>query len=341
MLHARKAPRFIFSYRLLIVFAILGFFLFPGFAQAIGDNIQHWSKEFPYGDFARRIVEISEIRYHGETRDSIRPIVKPSFGNVKGTHELGEMEPVISVEIDFDARAYPLRFLIWHELINDELAGVPILVSYSPLTNSARVYDRRVGGEVTLFGNTGRTRHFDTIIYDVATQSWWQRYTGRAIVGQRVGSRLRPLVSRMDSVARFRNRYPDGKIMLPANLDARPYGTTPYVRMGSSSGKGLEAYLLADEVKPYDRVVVVGEEAWSFKRLREKGAIERDGLFIGWIPGQNSMHDTKWIQFGRDIGNIVVGHFDVDSEEWVDVLHSVSFAFAYRAFHPSGVLYSW
>ncbi len=339
MLRARKAFWSNFYIRLFI--AVIGIIFPRGSVQGIGDNIQYWSQEFPYGDFTRRIVEISEIRSHGATRDSIQPIVKPSFDAEKRYREFGKLEPVISIEIDLEARAYPLRFLIWHELVNDEVAGIPILVSYSPLTNSARVYDRRVGGKETLFGNTGRTRHFDTILYDAATQSWWQRYTGRAIFGARVGSRLKPLVSRIESIVRFRAQYPNGKIMLPANLGSRPYGTTPYIRMGSSSGEGLEAYVLADEIKPYDRVVVVGDEAWTYKRLREKGSIERSGLFIGWAAGLNSVHDTKWIQFGRDIGNIVVRRFDVDNEEWIDALHTVSFAFAFGAFHPSGVLYSW
>ncbi|MBM09909.1 MAG: hypothetical protein CMF69_10120 [Magnetovibrio sp.] len=339
MLRARKAPNFLFFVELIV--AILGLCLLPSLAEAINDNIQHWAKEFPYADFTLRAVNISEIRYHGATRDTVRPLVKPSFGDVKTIRNIGEIEPVISVEVNHKARAYPLRYLVWHELVNDELAGVPILISYSPLTNSARVYERWVSKKVALFGNTGRTRHFDTIIYDAETQSWWQRYTGRAILGLRTGSRLRPIASRLESVSRFKNRYSDGQIMLPPNLDVLPYGTTPYIRMGSSVGNGLEAYILADDINPYDRIVAIGDEAWTFKRLREKGAVMRDGIFIGWIPGQNSIHDTKWIHFGRDVGNIVVGRFDTKSDEWVDVLHSVGFAFAFRAFNPSGVLYSW
>ena len=325
----------------MIFAALLATIVMPGVALAIGDNIQYWSQEFPRADFTKRAVDISEIRSDGATRDTIRPIIKPIFKPVKDVSGMGEIEPVVSVEIDFDARAYPLRLLVWHELVNDELANVPILVSYSPLTNSAQVYDRRADGKTTPFGNTGRTRHFDTIMYDAATESWWQRYSGSAILGTSVGKELKPLVSRVESLARFRARHPDADIMVPADPPERPYGSTPYVRMDTKPGHGLEAYPLPKEIKPFDRVVVVGGEAWPFKRLQEKGAIERGNLYIAWEPGQNSAHDTKWIHFGRDVGNVVVRRYDSDNEEWADELHTVAFAFAFKAFHPEGVFHPW
>lgn len=313
----------------------------PQAAHAFGENVQHWAREFPKTDFTRRSIKFSDVRADGAARNTITPIKTPRFVAVGQAKGIGDLEPVISVVVEFVARAYPLRILLWHELVNDTIAGKPVLVSYSPIGNAAAVFERRVAGQVVRFGNTGRLRHFNMLMYDTATQSWWQQYTGKAVIGARLGATLPRLAARVESLARFRERHPDGEVLVANDPKAWPYGETPFVRMDSTGGRGLEAYLLSAEVKPFERVVAIGNEAWTLKRLRDKGALERDGLYIGWEPGQNSVHDTKWIAFGRDVGNVVARRFDADIEEWVDVVHDVPFAFTFKAFHPGGTLYSW
>ncbi len=323
-------------------FAALGLVAaMPMPAAAFGESVQHWAREFPKTDFTRRAVELSEIKSVGAARNSIPPIVKPNFrpvGQVKG---IGNHEPVLAVTLDFVARAYPIRVLVWHEIVNDTISGRPIVVTYSPLCNAGAVYFRTLHGKEMLFGNTGRLRHFNTIMYDRETGSWWQQFTGRAIIGAGVGKRLERATSVVQSFARFKEAHPDGEVLVPANPTAMPYGTTPFVGMDKAGPKGLGAYLLAAEVKPFDRVVVIGDEAWTLKRLKEKGAVENDDLYIGLVAGQNSAHDTKWISFGQDVGNVVVRRKNPDTDEWMDAAHGVAFAFAFRAFYPGGVLYTW
>ncbi len=313
----------------------------PGPAHAFGESVQHWAREFPKTDFTKRAVALAEIRSDGATRNSIPPIVKPRFRPVGDIKEIGDQEPVLAVVIDFVARAYPMRVLLWHEIVNDTLSGRPIVVTYSPLCNAAEVHLRTLDGQEMLFGNTGRLRHFNLIMYDRETGSWWQQFTGRAIIGARVGQRLTRVASSVTSFTRFRERFPDGEVLMPPDPKARPYGTTPFVGMDKAGTKGLDAYLLPAEVKPFERVVVIGDAAWTVKRLKEKGAVEHDGVYLGLLPGQNSAHDTKWISFGRDVGNVVARRRDPDSDEWVDTVHTVAFAFAFKAFHPGGVLYTW
>ncbi len=89
------------------------------------------------------------------------------------SRDLAPTEPVFGVIINGKARAYPLRILTWHEIVNDELAGVPITVTYCPLSNSAIVFDRRIDGAVLDFGTTGKLRNSDTVMYDRQTESWW------------------------------------------------------------------------------------------------------------------------------------------------------------------------
>ena len=309
------------------------------------DGIQYWRAEFPSTDFSKAAVPYSEFRSDGATRDSIPPITNPTFIPASKVKGLGALEPVLSVRVGADARAYPLRLLLWHEIVNDRVGDTPLLVTYCPLCNSGVVFERAIDTENRdlrlVFGNTGRLRHFDMVMYDHQTGSWWQQFTGEAIVGALTGTKLKALPSRVESFKLFRDTHPSGRVLVPNRPKARPYGTTPFVRMDTSPGHGLEVYGLSDEVKPYDRVVVVGDEAYTVKLLREKGTIERNGLVISWTPGQNSIHDAKWIPFGRDVGNVVVRRRDPESGEWADAVHDVTFAFAFKAFVRGGILYSY
>jgi hypothetical protein len=320
------------------IFAALA--LLPADAWALKENVQHWSREFPKTDFTNRRIELGEIRADGAGRDTIPPIEKPKFVPVKDLKGIGDLEPVIGFAIGEEARAYPLRMLVWHEIVNDIVAGTPILVSYSPLCASMAVFERRADGQPLVFGNTGRLRNLDQLIYDRSTETWWQRYTGEAVIGHHAGKKLTRVAARLESLFKFRERFPDGQVLAPANPKAFPYGTTPYVRMDTSKGDGLPDVRLPISVRPFDRVVQVGGEAWTVEGLKVRGDVERNDLFIWWEPGQNSVHDTKWISFGRDVGNVVARRPRATAgttlNDWADTAYDVPFAFAYKLFNPKG-----
>ena len=103
---------------------------------------------------------------------------------------MSETEPVIGLVVNGDARAYPLKILIWHEIVNDTVGGVPVTVTYCPLCNSAIVFERTVDGRVLDFGTTGKLRNSDLVMYDRQTESWWQQFSGTAIVGAMTGTKL-------------------------------------------------------------------------------------------------------------------------------------------------------
>ncbi len=320
------------------VFAVL-VFLAAGPASA---DLALWRLEFPKTDFGRASVPLSEIHDDGNLRDTISPIDHPVFQPVSAMTAMGALEPVLSVIVDGDARAYPLRMLLWHEIVNDTVGGVPLLISYCPLCNSGVVYDRRLDGEAVRFGNTGRIRHFDMVMYDHRTESWWQQFTGEAIVGARTGDVLTPWPSRLESLARFRERAPEGRVMIPADAMRQPYGQTPYYGVDTlwdtQSRNMLRErypYDLPEDVSPLSRVVVVGERAWSLDLLRKKGTLEDAGLVLRWEPGQNSIHDHPIVPEGRDVGNVVVQRRG-EGKSLHDVPYDVTFAFAFRAFRPNG-----
>ena len=124
---------------------------------------------------------------------------------------------------------------------------------------------------------------------------------------------------------------------MPENDRARSYGLTPYVRFESQSPRAVARYGLPDGIRPMQRVVVVGEEAWTLDLLREKVRHEVGDLVFTWEPGQNSIHDRRVIAEGRDVGNVIVQR-EVDGA-FEDVPYDVVFAFAFRAFRPNGEIH--
>jgi hypothetical protein len=180
-------------------------------------------------NFGRHRVPLSSISSGGPGRDGIPPLDHPRFVPAATAQSLGPGEPVIAVAIAGQARGYPLAILVWHEIVNDTLAGQPIAVTYCPLCNTSIVYSRRVAGRLLTFGTTGNLRNSDLVMWDRQTQSWWQQFDGSAIVGALTGAQLTALSSETLSFADFRARFPQGSVLSRQTGFDRPYGQNPYV----------------------------------------------------------------------------------------------------------------
>jgi hypothetical protein len=182
-----------------------------------------WNKT----DFSKSRIAWREILSGGPPKDGIPSIDKPTFKAAAEDRELTTKDPVIGLEINGDARAYPLRILIWHEIVNDVVGGMPVTVTYCPLCNSAIVFDRRVPPHVLDFGTTGKLRNSDLVMYDRQTESWWQQFTGEAIVGTLAGTELKLVPARLESFGQFKTRYPGGKVLVPTIPGCAIMGVTP------------------------------------------------------------------------------------------------------------------
>lgn len=298
-------------------------------------SAQVWSQAWPRTDFSLSSVDLGEIVSGGAPRDGIPAIDEPRFCPVsEGEVDLAPMEPVISVVIDGVAKAYPLRILIWHEIVNDVVGTVPVTVTYCPLCNSSIVFSRRVGTKVLDFGTTGMLRHSDLVMYDRQTESWWQQYTGEAIVGSLTGTRLKVIPSRVEPWRSFQTRHPDGEVLVPNDPGLRRYGVNPYIGYESVSFPPLYRGVYDDAVAPMAYVVAIGDTALPLERLQEVGEMRSGDLVVTWTPGMNSALDSGTIAAGRDIGMVMVQR-DI-GDTLVDVAHEVTFAFVFKAFNPDG-----
>ena len=308
----------------------LGLSLVMGTASA---SPEFWQHEWPKTDFEKTTVENwVEIMSGGPPKDGIPALSNPKFRKASTETRIGGTEPVITVEINGDARTYPVRYLTWHEIANDVVGGVPVAVTFCPLCNSGITFDRRVKQGTLTFGVSGKLRNSDMLMYDRETETWWQQAIGEAIVGDLLGTELVQLPTWMESWDEFVARNPEGLVMEEPDF-ARQYGRNPYVSYDSST----KPFLYSGENPPHgipalERVVRVGDRAWPLTRLSKLGAVTENGVSLIWKAGQASALDGRSIAKSRDVGGV-----RVKDAQGGDLPHDVMFAFAFHAFWPDGI----
>ncbi len=276
-------------------------------------------------DFSRHSVPFGEVLSGGVPRDGIPPIDKPEFVTVADADGwLAKQEPVIALEINGDARAYPLQVMIWHELVNDEVGGMPVTVSFCPLCNSVLIFDRKLDGVVYDFGVSGNLRNSDLIMWDRQTESWWQQLTGNAIIGQLAGKKLRILPSSIIAWSDFKVAHPQGKVLSKKTGYLRRYGDNPYVGYDrADTPPFLFDGKLDDRLQPKERVlaVTIGEvsAAFPFGVLRSERVVSYtlngQEMVILFKPGARSALGAQSIADAADVGATGVFDPNLDGEK--------------------------
>ena len=282
-------------------------------------------------DFSKHSVPLSEFQSGGPPRDGIPPIDNPRYVSQDEANTwLAPDEPVIAVALEQDdgsvvARAYPLQILLWHEIVNDTLDETPVAVTFCPLCYTAVAYDRRLepGGTVYDFGTTGNLRHSDLVMWDRQTESWWQQFSGDAIVGELTGAHLTFLPAQIVSWDAFKQAYPEGDVLSRETGFDRPYGSNPYPGYDDIESRPfLFDGASDDRLPPMERVVgVVLEDkgvAYPFPLLQERRVIEDqlndEEIVVLWAPGASSAVDTRDVASGRDIGQAGVFSRDLGGQ---------------------------
>ena len=268
-------------------------------------------REWPKTDFSKRRVDLAEIESGGPPKDGIPAIDRPRFVATRMARDwLRPKEPVIVLRMERDVRAYPLQILMYHEIVNDTVDGVPVAVTFCPLCNASIVFDRRIEGRALDFGTTGRLRFSDLVMYDRQTQSWWQQFTGRGIVGHYAGTDLPRLPSEIVAFEDFEKAHPAGLVLSRETGFARPYGRNPYAgydRIDQSP------FLLSGKpdarLPPMERVLsvsVAGKHRLYPLTVLEGHAVTNAVLeampyVVFAKPGMASPLDTARIDHGRAI----------------------------------------
>jgi hypothetical protein len=268
-------------------------------------------------DFSRHSVPYSEIRSGGPPKDGIPAIDEPRFVSVgEADAWLAPQEPVILVRVEEDVRAYPLQIIMWHEIVNDTVGGVPVVVTFCPLCNTAIAFEREVDGQELDFGTTGRLRFSNLIMYDRQTESWWQQATGEAIAGELTGSQLKSVPAPIVSWADFRSSHPGGEVLSRETGHSRPYGENPYTGYDDvdSSPFLYDGPETPGDLPPMARVITVDTEeeavAYPYEVLRESPAtndfVGGEPVVVLWQEGTASALDETSVEAGRDVGSAAV-----------------------------------
>lgn len=220
-------------------------------------------------------------------RDAIPSIDDPTFAPTFA----GEGDNDVIVQEGSRARAYPVRILNAHEIVNDRLDGVPLAVTWCPLCGSAVVYERRLDGRELTFGVSGKLADDDLVMYDRETESEWKQTTGECIAGPLNGSTLQARAAPILPYTSFRDQYPEGTVLQPPR-DLSDYDDAAYEAYVEGQGFGLDAR--RDEgpgdrqwdrtdLAPKERVlgVVHGTDALGFPRSRVDGIATAS---VGGLP---------------------------------------------------------
>ncbi len=294
----------------------------PDFQSALrraGISAQGWTT-----DFSRHSVPYDEILSGGPPRDGIPPIDDPRFTTPGDADEwLRDQEPVIALELNGDARAYPLQILVWHEIVNDVVGSVPVAVTFCPLCNTAIVFERTLEGVVYDFGTSGKLRNSDLVMWDRQTESWWQQFTGEAIVGELTGKKLMFLSGPIISWSDFKSANPEGKVLSRDTGFSRSYGQNPYGGYDQADNPPflfdgeLDGRLAAKE-RVVDLSIDGVTAVFPFLTLEEERVVNytvnNQDLVVFFKSGTLSALDKESIKDSRDVGATGVFERTVDSQ---------------------------
>jgi hypothetical protein len=192
-------------------------------------------------DLSNGLVSRDRIVTSGMQRDGLAVLDLPTMLDTGGVDRLADQgrgkflvpgDRVVGVEIRGDARAYPLRLLRWHEVVNDIIGGVPVVISYNGLCDSVVVADRRVGAEVLDFGISGLLFNSNLLLYDrrpdVSRSSLWSQLRARAVSGPFAGTPLRLLPASLAGWDEWRSSHPETRVLAPLDRLESVYTRDPY-----------------------------------------------------------------------------------------------------------------
>lgn len=267
-------------------------------------------------DFSVHSIPYNKVVYGGPGKDGIPVIDAPQYVAVAEAGEWIEpQEPVLLLRVQDDARVYPLQILVWHEIVNDTIGGLPLTITYCPLCNSGIAFDRRLEGVILDFGTTGRLYNSNLLMYDRLTESWWQQVTGEAVIGSYTGTRLKFHPIEMITWQDVRDAFPDALVLSRDTGEYRRYDLTPYHLYDDPAKRPFLYYgpETSGILPAMTRVLAVdlgGDPvAYPYPILGQTRVVNDlvggQEIVIFWMSGAVSVLDKYRIANSRDVGSAV------------------------------------
>lgn len=274
------------------------------------------------------IVDPSKILSGGPPKDGIPSIDNPKFVPLSEADRwIEDNELVLAIIYKGVKRVYPLQILVWHEIVNDTIAGDPILITYCPLCGSGIAYRRSLDGEAVEFGTTGKLYNSNLVMYDRKTDTWWTQIDGKAIVGEMTGRELTEISIDTVTWREWKKGHPDSEVLSRDTGFSRNYGRDPY---GSYYEDSFLMFPVEhDDQRIHPKTVIFGIEAEGVYKAYKEQDVIRKGTFEDSVAGVP-------VRISRDAAGIVT-FTNLDSGQ--EIVKERDFWFAWYAFHPDTLVY--
>ncbi len=223
-------------------------------------------------DVSNSLVSKEKIFSGGPPKDGIPAILNPKFESASEASWLKSTDLVTGVEIEGVFKAYPLRILVWHEVVNDKVGNKPIMVSYCPLCGSTLIFDREVDSEELTFGISGLVYQSDVLFYDHQNLSLWSQLEMKAISGPKAGTEMEVLPSVLATWSEWKKKHPNTLVLSRDTGFSRDYDNMPYGGYESSTNLMFPVENSDGRYHPKEKVLVVISsdnvaKAYAFKEL--------------------------------------------------------------------------
>jgi len=184
----------------------------------------------------RKLKKFSDkVRSGGPPPDGIPPIDKPKYVSTEEADRtmgglLKDDSIVFGIDYKGEAKAYPRSVMVWHEIVNEEIDGQRVSITYCPLTGSAIGFKGKLGKKTTTFGTSGKLLNSNLVMYDrlAGTDSYWPQILGRSIQGPRLGHRLSSFPVVWTTWNRWKSKHPNTSVLTSDTGYIRAYGNDPY-----------------------------------------------------------------------------------------------------------------
>ena len=271
------------------------------------------------------LIPADEILQGGPPRDGIPAIHDPVFTSASDASYLKETDRILGLEIDGQSKAYPIRILNWHEVVNDTINDLTFSVTYCPLCGTGVAFKGTETSPGIKFGVSGLLYNSDVLLYDLSTESLWSQLLGKAISGERMGEELIKLPLEHTTWKAWRDKHPASLVLSEKTGFSRDYNRDPYDGYASSS----TVYFPTSEKIPgtyHPKELIIGLQvgdefiAFPFVELNEHDKPVVEGQL------NNQAYKLLW-----DKTNQSAAVYD-NEENPIPVVQS--FWFAWYTFHP-------
>ncbi len=279
-------------------------------------------------DGTKYIVHPNKLLSGGPPKDGIPSIDNPKFVSAEEANKfVRDDELVLGINLNGDKRAYPFQILVWHEIVNDIVNNNPVAVTYCPLCGTGIAYERTINNEPVEFGVSGLLYNSDLVMYDRKTDTLWDQVTGRAIIGELTGMRLKQVPIDTVTWEDWKKLHPDTKVLSRETGFIRSYGRTPYGDYDTS--RSIYFPVENEDLRLHPKEVIFGVEING----RYKAYTEEDLKKLGKI--EDTFNGANLIVERSESGIVTVKNKDINE----DIIPVRSFWFAWFAFHPDTELY--